>query len=82
MKRQMKARKTKTTSRQMDILRYIRDYTAAKEYPPTLREIREDLGLSSTSVVSYNLKRLASHGWIEMTPRAARGIRLLEKKSA
>lgn len=59
------------------ILTYIDAFTADHGFPPTVREIRDGLGLSSTSVVKYHLDALETHGWITRQSRASRGIRIL-----
>ncbi len=58
------------------ILEYIRDFIQERGYPPTVRDIARELGISSTSVVDYHLKRLEQARWIERDPRSSRGIRL------
>lgn len=58
------------------ILACIRDFIQERGYPPTVRDIARELGISSTSVVDYHLKRLERAGWIERDPRSSRGIRL------
>lgn len=58
------------------ILECIRDFIQERGYPPTVREIARELGISSTSVVDYHLKRLERARWIERDPRSSRGIRL------
>ncbi len=58
------------------ILECIRDFIWERGYPPTVRDIARELGISSTSVVDYHLRRLERAGWIERDPRSSRGIRL------
>lgn len=58
------------------LLECIRDFLKDRGYPPTVRDIAKELGISSTSVVDYHLKRLEQAGWIERDPRSSRGIRL------
>ncbi len=58
------------------ILECIRDFIQERGYPPTVRDIARELGISSTSVVDYHLKRLEQARWIERDPRSSRGIRL------
>jgi repressor LexA len=43
-------------------------------YPPTLRDLMELTGASSTSVVSYRLQRLEADGLVKRSPRLARAI--------
>ena len=60
--------------RQAQVLAFIREYTSRHPYPPTLREIVEDCGLSSASVALYNLRVLARNGYVTRIPNTARGI--------
>ncbi|MDQ3442674.1 MAG: repressor LexA, partial [Chloroflexota bacterium] len=43
------------SQRQQDILEFIGAFLDANDYPPTIRDIQQELGISSTSVVDYNL---------------------------
>ena len=47
--------------------------------PPTLRELCDKTGVTSTSQMSYFLSRLEDKGLIERLPNKARGI-LLKKR--
>jgi len=67
------------TARQKRILYYLQEYIDTKRYPPSIREIAEAVDASSTSVVFYNLDRLAQRGLIDVVPNIARGIRLKGK---
>jgi repressor LexA len=44
--------------RQTAILDFIEGFLAENDFPPTIRDIQRELGISSTSVVDYNLKVL------------------------
>ncbi len=44
--------------RQKQILSYIKDTLRAKGYPPSVREIGEAVGLSSSSTVHSHLEKL------------------------
>ena len=67
----------KLSTRQRNILAFIADFLDEKGYPPTIREIGEDVGIASTSVVNYNLNKLVEHGYIERVPEVSRGLRLV-----
>jgi repressor LexA len=69
---------TGLSERQKKILRFIRDYLAQRRFPPTIREIGESVGISSTSVVTYNLDALERKGLIVRDDEISRGIRLVE----
>ncbi len=66
------------TERQEKILETIREYTQEYGYPPTIREIGDSVGISSTSVVSYNLEALQRKGFIIRDKEISRGLRLVE----
>ncbi|GAX01697.1 transcriptional repressor LexA [Secundilactobacillus silagei] len=49
-------------SKQLAILRFIYEQTQSHGYPPTVREIGEKVGLSSTSTVHGHIARLSKKG--------------------
>lgn len=66
------------STRQNQILDFVRRYARDHAYPPTVREIGDGAGITSTSVVDYNLRVLAKRGLIRRDPSISRGIELLE----
>ncbi len=64
------------TERQQAILDFIRVFSVRSKYPPTIREIGKSVGISSTSVVNYNLNVLEKQGLIERDKTVSRGIKL------
>jgi repressor LexA len=64
------------SDRQQRILEFIQAFIRKNRFPPTIREIGEDVGISSTSVVKYNLDVLERKGYIERDGEISRGIRL------
>lgn len=68
--------------RQRKILQFIENFLQLHGYPPTIREIGEALGISSTSVVNYNLNKLVDYGYIERTPKVSRGLWLANQEPA
>jgi len=72
----MNAQPAVLEDQQQRILECIRDFIQERGYPPTVRDIARELGISSTSVVDYHLRRLEQARWIERDPRSSRGIRL------
>jgi len=78
--RKVKARKTKGISlsaRQQRIIDFIRRFWTEGGYPPTVRDIVSGCGISSTSVVDYNLDSLERKGYIRRHAGISRGIELL-----
>lgn len=66
------------STRQQNILDFIRRFSRDHGFPPTIREIGEQVGISSTSVVSYNLNALEKKNRIERDRSVSRGLRLIE----
>lgn len=64
--------------RQQAILEFIRSYTNENGFPPSIREIGKEVGISSTSVVNYNLNVLEKKHFIERSRDISRGLRLTE----
>lgn len=66
----------KLTTRQQQILDFIRSYMESNGYPPTRVDIARELGFRSPNAAEDHLRALARKGAIEMIPGASRGIRL------
>lgn len=67
----------KLSERQKNILKYIEDYVEERGYPPSIREIGDKVGISSTSVVDYNLRVLEREGRIRRDREVSRGLELV-----
>jgi len=63
--------------RHQKILDFLSEYQRANKYPPSIREIGEKTGISSTSVVNYYLDQLEKKGMIERDRKISRGVRVL-----
>jgi repressor LexA len=64
------------TQRQEQILRALRTWIAEHGEGPTVREIGDIVGLSSTGSVAYQLGRLEEQGLISRTGRRWRSVSL------
>ena len=64
----------KTTPRQQAILDTIKDFTREHGYPPSVREIGERVGLSSSSTVQCHLRTLEKKGLIRRDPTKPRAL--------
>lgn len=64
------------SERQRKILQFIVTFVNENEFPPTIREIGEQVGISSTSVVNYNLAKLEELGLISRRKEVSRGLAL------
>jgi repressor LexA len=62
------------TTRQRRILEVIRDAVSHRGYPPSIREIGEAVGLTSTSSVHSQLEALQRKGFIRRDPTKPRAI--------
>ena len=65
------------TKRQQDILDFIEDFLQKRGYPPTLREIGNEFGISSTNGVRVNLAALEKKQYIIRRPWLSRSIELV-----
>ena len=68
----------KITSKQQEILQYIKDTILGKGYPPTVREICEAVHLKSTSSVHSHLETLKRNGFIRRDPTKPRAMEILD----
>jgi len=62
------------TWRQRKVLQVIRESVQERGYPPSLREIGEAVGLSSTSAVSYQLSTLQKKGYLRRDTGRPRAV--------
>ena len=65
------------SERQKAILKVIIKETTCKGYPPTVREIGEAVGLSSSSTVHNHLNQLEKKGYIKRDPTKPRAIEVV-----
>ncbi|WP_258950158.1 transcriptional repressor LexA [Lentzea californiensis] len=62
------------TLRQRKVLTVIRDWIDRFGYPPSVREIGEAVGLTSTSSVAYQLRALERKGFLRRDPNRPRAV--------
>ncbi|MDR2672634.1 MAG: transcriptional repressor LexA [Coriobacteriales bacterium] len=67
------------TERQQQVLTFIKDYSRAMGYPPSVREIGKEVGLKSSSTVHSHLNSLEMKGYIRREESAARAIVVLDR---
>jgi repressor LexA len=65
------------SQKQERIINFVAAFLHDKGYPPTIRDIAAGCGLSSTSVVAYNLNKLQQSGYIHRHSDISRGIEVL-----
>lgn len=74
----MARRRVGLSDRHKRILGFLDEYQGQFGYPPSIREIGEKTGITSTSVVNYYLDQLEKSGYIERESHISRGIRVLK----
>ncbi|BBY96982.1 transcriptional repressor LexA [Mycolicibacterium fallax] len=62
------------TERQRRILEVIRASVAGRGYPPSIREIGDEVGLTSTSSVAHQLRALERKGYLHRDPNRPRAV--------
>ncbi|MQA09265.1 MAG: transcriptional repressor LexA [Pseudonocardiaceae bacterium] len=65
------------TPRQRHVLEVIRAYLDRFGYPPSVREIGDSVGLTSTSSVSHQLRALEQKGYLRRDPNRPRAVGVL-----
>lgn len=70
------------STKQQRIIDFIQRFLGDNGYPPAIRDIVSGCGISSTSVVAYNLSILEKEGYVRRHPEVSRGIELLTRSSA
>jgi len=74
----MAKRRKGLSERHKKILEVLKRYQDESGYPPSIREIGKQTGISSTSVVNYYLNQLEEEGYIERDRKISRGVRLVK----
>jgi repressor LexA len=68
------ARQAGLTQRQRTILDVIRASVTTRGYPPSIREIGDAVGLTSTSSVAHQLRTLEKKGYLRRDPNRPRAV--------
>lgn len=74
----MNTTKHRLTRRQEQILEAIRASLRDRGFPPSIREIGEAVGLSSSSTVHSHLRTLERHRYIRRDPSKPRSLQLVD----
>jgi repressor LexA len=70
------------TRRQQEIFDFIRRYSARHGYPPTVRDIGQAIGLTSSSTVHAHLANLEKIGLLRRDPTKPRAMEILADRAA
>src|SRR4051812_20466181 len=71
----------KLTTRQQQIFEFIKRYTTEKGYPPTVRDIGQAIGLTSSSTVHAHLANLERLGVLRRDPTKPRAMEVLADRA-
>ncbi|MBR5579019.1 MAG: transcriptional repressor LexA [Lachnospiraceae bacterium] len=69
----------KISTKQHEILEYIKDEILTRGYPPAVREICDAVNLKSTSSVHSHLETLEKNGYIRRDPTKPRAIEICDE---
>jgi len=75
-------RAERITARQLQVLLHIERIIVARGLPPTIRELGEAIGQSSTTAIVAHLVALVRAGHLARDARTSRGLRVLVPASA
>lgn len=64
----------RTSTKQQEVLRYIDQFIAERGYAPSVREIGNAVGLSSTATVSYHIAKLQEKGLLSFQAGKKRAL--------
>ncbi|MBF0620232.1 MAG: repressor LexA, partial [Candidatus Omnitrophica bacterium] len=70
---------TTLTSKQKEVLKFIYEQIRFKQLAPTIREIGEKFGFSSTGTVRDHLSALVNKGYIRIQEGKSRAIELVKE---
>lgn len=72
---------SRLTRRQNDILTFVQRHTESHGYPPSVREIGQAMGLTSSSTVHSHLAALERKGYLRRDPSKPRALEILRDHS-
>lgn len=64
------------TARQLDVLRFVHEYTEDRGHPPALRDIGKHFGMTSTNGVNDHLSALERKGLVVRYDYLTRSVRV------
>lgn len=67
----------KLTTRQGEILEYVKTHIASKRLPPTRAEIADRFGFNSTNAAEEHLRALQKKGYLKIGVGTARGLQVI-----
>lgn len=76
--RTMPRKSTGLGERHQKIMEFVLNFQEDNGYSPSIREIGENIGVNSTSLVDYYLRQLVDKGFIDRNDHISRSIRILQ----
>jgi repressor LexA len=73
---------SRLTRRQQEILMFVHRYAESRGYPPSVREIGQAMGLTSSSTVHSHLEALSRKGFLRRDPSKPRALEILRGEHA
>ncbi len=70
----------KLTERQEEVLAFIKTFIETSKYPPTMREIASNFGITANGAYDH-VKALEKKGWIHCDVNRSRAIGIIEKEA-
>lgn len=74
----LKSANAALSKKQADFFLFLKDYLQENGFPPTIRELRDGVGLSSTNMVKKYLDVLERKGYIKRQFNSPRAIEIIE----
>jgi site-specific DNA-methyltransferase (cytosine-N4-specific) len=68
------------TKRQKQVLDFIKSYKKKNKYSPSLKEIRDNLGISSISTAHYHVRKLQEAGYLQKEYNQPRSVSPIKEK--
>ena len=68
------------SQKQINILNFIKSHIKFKGYPPAIREICDELGISSTSTVHSHIVKLEKKGYVRRDPLKNRALEVIDNE--
>ena len=72
-------RSLELTKRQKEVLEAITKYIVMNGYPPSIRDLGEEVGLKSASTVSFMLTKLKEKGYVTWQEGRPRTLKVIDK---
>lgn len=65
-----------SSERVPDALKFVVEFTKQRGYPPSVREIGQHVGVSSSSTIHKFIRKCVEDGYVEIDEKVSRSIRV------